>query len=302
MIGLVIFAVGVGAIVAVMPRFGVELAGPANPGPARRRGNPATTSVRLVAVLVLAAAVVVATGNQALAAFDPVANAAGEPRLSSFLVNPASPTGWRATFEAEMTRSRTLFGASSRWFRYLYVPTASAAAARGALPVTADIVDESGLGGFQSYGVTACYSFHGYTLHQIGSVDLGNGVNGQTLSYSGSRADQNWSIVWWIVPVRTGDGTRYERVILYLQNTKSGSLAGNRAFLVGFARHIVDGQRTHHDDDVRVTVAQPPDAARAAWLATADGDSRPTRDDRFWHAYFVKRKAHAASHKAQVKR
>ena len=131
--------------------------------------------------------VVVATGNTALRYFDPVANAAGEPRLSSFLVNPAAPTGWRATFETEMTR-RTLFGSSSRWFRYLYSPR-PARPRRGHAAGDRRHRRRVGARRVQSYGITACYSFHGYTLHNIGSVELGNGINGQALSYSGRRAE-----------------------------------------------------------------------------------------------------------------
>ena len=146
------------------------------------------------------------------------------------------------------------------------------------------------------------------------------GINGQALSYSGHRADQDWTIVYWIWPVRTGDGTRYERVILYLQNTAAGQvtppggaaevdalarhaqhtvdlrLAVNRAFLVAFARSIVSGQRVHHDFDAHVTVLQAPNAARAEWLASARAGGRAkvraTDHARWWHAYTARLAAH----------
>jgi exosortase/archaeosortase family protein len=293
-IGLVIFAVGVVAIVAVMPRFGIEFAGPTHAASGRRAGGPATKSVRLVAVLVLAASVVVATGNAALARFDPVANAAGEPRLSSFLVNPAAPAHYRAAFQSEI-HDQALFGASSRWFRYAYTSTTTQ---RGTLPVTADIVDESGLSGFEAYGVTACYSFHGYELHDVESVDLGNGVSGQALSYSDRTSNLNWSIVWWIVPVRTGEGTRYERVILYLQNTGTNRLSSNRKFLVHFANGVIAGQRSHRDYDVQLSVFQQPGAARAAWEAdAAPGGHHLDAHDSFWRRYLAKHHA-----KSEVKK
>ncbi len=303
-IGLVTFGLGVFAIVTVMPRFGLRLAGasPQPEGAARsgHNGGPGMRSLRVVAVALLAAAIVVAVGNQALARFDPVANAAGEPRMSSFLANPAAPAGWTATFQSEVTRNRTLFGSSSRWFRYLYVPSgATLRAHRGAQPVTADIVDESGLSGFETYGVTACYSFHGFTLHDVSSADLGSGVTGQTLSFSGANANQNWSIVWWVVPVRTGDGTRYERVILYLQNAGVNRLAANRTFLVDFARQVITGQRAHHDFDVLVSVLQQPGAARAAWLSDAKGGPHLDAHAAFWRAYFKKHPLHTAQQSRQ---
>lgn len=323
-VGLVTFAASVVAIVAVMPRFGLELAG----GPSRavrrsvarnrsggrpggRRGVPLWPP----ASVLLVASVVVASGNAALARFDPVASAAGEPRLSSYLVNPATPAGWTVAFQQEVTRDRLLFGATSRWFRYLYVPTSTTAGdLHSTEPVTADVVDEDGLGGFQTYGVPECYSFHGYTLRGVSSVDLGSGVTGQSLSYA-TPAGRDWSIVYWLWPVRTGDGTRYERVILYLQNTTAGRvtppggegavaaaasgahdgadvrLAVNRAFLVAFAREIVVAQRAHRDFDARVTVFPAPDASRTAFLLANGTDARrqggrlESPHDAFWRRY-----------------
>jgi exosortase len=301
--GIVFFAFDMVLILAMLRVFGLHLptslqtrrvdtrvpahSVASNPAPAP--GKAAAPHVYLVAVVLLATAVLVAGGNSRLRYFDPVANAAGEPKLASYLANPATPVGWTPAFQTEYLTSKSLFGGSSRWFRYLYSPTAPAHAnLQSTLPVTADVVDAHGLAGFDAYGITACYSFHGYKLRDVGAVELGNGITGQALSFAGGHSHtQDWSIVWWIWPVRTGDGTRFERVVLSLQNTAAGRvtapigsaippattdavtrrLAVNRAFLVAFGREIVAGQSRLTDFDVRVTTEATPGSERAAWLA-----------------------------------
>jgi hypothetical protein len=124
--------------------------------------------------------------------------------------------------------------------------------------------------------VTACYSFHGYELRDVARVALGNGVTGQALSYSSDRGQQEWTIVYWIWPVKMASGTRYERVILYLQNTAEETvqlpagapqvtglkndldakapaderLITNRAFLVDFAKQLIAAQTQEVDTNV----------------------------------------------------
>jgi hypothetical protein len=102
----------------------------------------------------------------------------------------------------------------------------------------------------------------------VAQVNVGGGITGQALSYT-SQQYGSWSIVYWIVPVKSGASTYYERVVLYVQNTGKGvrvratdtssdisNLAGsldssspggeqlieNRAFLVAFAREMIVAQ------------------------------------------------------------
>ena len=100
-------------------------------------------------------------------------------------------------------------------------------------------------------------------------VHLAGGITGQTLAYT-SQQFGSWSIVYWILPVKSGTSTSYERVVLYIQNrhglvtesgpgtgATSGQLAGtrsagstqnvlvsNRDFLVAYAREMIDDQAT----------------------------------------------------------
>ena len=218
--GIAMFCLGVGIMSAMLQPFGL-----ARSAVIRERNTPvssATPRVFAVGAVLVVAALILAVSDGELRAFNPVASATGEPRLASFLADPAHPVGWTPTFETEYLMNKPLFGQDSRWFRYLYSMTAPGLTSlHSTLPVTADVIDAGTLSGFSAYGVTACYSFHGYTLRDVEAVDLGDGISGQALSYSGGTATspQDWSIVYWIWPVETGTGTRYERVILYLQNT-----------------------------------------------------------------------------------
>ena len=88
------------------------------------------------------------------------------------------------------------------------------------------------------------------------------------MSYT-SQQFGSWSIVYWIVPVKSGKSTNYERVVLYVQNAGQGAvvhglttaesvhnlggslnpanradraLFNNRTFLVAFADRLISSQ------------------------------------------------------------
>lgn len=321
--GLVMFCLGVGIMSVLLRPFGLSRTTAAGSARLVPDAGSAAPRVFVVAGILLAAALVLSVSDAQLSAFNPVAGATGQPRLGSFLADPADPAGWTAAFDTEYTMSKPLFGEDSRWFRYLYSPTSPALSSlHSTLPVTADVINAGSLNGFDAYGVTDCYSFHGYTLSSVASVALGDGINGQALSYAGTTADQNWSIVYWIWPVETGAGTRYERVILYLQNTAYGSvslspgvagaaqlaeavtgtdpvqrrLLTNRAFLVAFARDVIARQARQQDTGVFIDDVQTPSATGAQWAALSQGSASngssltvtPATNAQFWQAYFTK--------------
>ncbi len=276
-IGLVTFNLGVVLMVLALKPFGLSIGlAPPPPAPAMTAPKPAPVAVPRVytAVAILAVvAVILGVNNSSLRQYDLVANAVGEPRLASYTLNPATPTGWSVTFDTEYDWAKPYFGGSSTWYRYVYTPVAGGAAAGGGLlhssaPVTADVVNSSDLNSFSAYGVQACYTFHGYSLRDVADARLANGIRGQTLSFDTSGGN-DWSIIWWIWPVKStvGTGTRYERVILYIQNSIGTVVSGpqvpgltnvqgglnpvnaedqrlitERAFLVQFADEVIGGQ------------------------------------------------------------
>jgi exosortase len=202
--------------------------------------------------------------------YDLVADAVGNARLASFSEYPATPDGWRAQLTDQFDWAKPYFGQSSTWLRYTLFPGVPGATfLQSTQAITADVISASNVRVFSAYGVDACYRFHGYKLRDIASVKLGGGVQAQALSYYNTQQKVDWSIIYWIWPVNTGTSTRYERVTLYIQSSGITSidtakvagihsdlgglspasaadrkLVNTRAFLVAFARQIVQRQAT----------------------------------------------------------
>jgi exosortase/archaeosortase family protein len=275
-VGLVTFTIGVVIMsLAIRPmgmtigRSGPEALGKSDgevSGKARGRGIPAVPKVFAAVALVAVATMVLGVADFGLRSYNLVANAAGEPKLLAFRASPTAPEGWRYRISNQYDWAKPLFGDDSTWLRYVFVPSGGGGSLRSSYGVTADIIDTSDLQTFSAYGVEDCYQFHGYTLRDVAQVDIGGGITGQTLSFSGA-GQQSWSVVYWIAPVRAGRGIRYERFVLYLLNAPGGAgvhvprdvhitnLAGslgktgsdailvqNRAFLVAFAHELVVNQ------------------------------------------------------------
>jgi hypothetical protein len=277
-VGLITFNIGVVVMLLLLKPLGLRIGRPgATTAKAPDTQAPAAMghSVGPLAVPAIysAFAVVVVMGlllglnNSNLRSYDLVANAAGEPKLSSFLSYPAAPKGWDPSFAAQYDWAKPYFGESSTWYRYTYTAGVGGGGdVHSSLPVFADVINTNNLSSFSAYGVEACYRFHGYSLRNVAQVSLGAGITGQSLSYS-TKSHDDWSIVYWIWPVKSGTSTRYERVILYLLNAGDGAVSSPgvagiknlrgslkatdatqrrlidvRAFLVAFGREIVKNQ------------------------------------------------------------
>lgn len=221
-LGLVTFNLGVLVMILVMGRFGLQFRTATGSEPTPSTGP---TRVRRVAVprWALALAVVamfgaaLATVNSGYRSYDLVAGDLGSPRLTSFLGHPAAMTGWHSRRVAEYSWARRFFGDDSEWFRYAYSWNGSGTAPFSATaPVIADVISTSDLSSFSTYGIEACYTFHGFRLADSRQVDLGGGVVGNVVSYHNASTRSDWTNVYWYWPVKGRDGTRYERVNLML--------------------------------------------------------------------------------------
>lgn len=272
-VGLFTFSLGVVAMILVMGRLGLRVAIGTKPSPAM----VAATATRVPSPVpkvfgvfgaIAVIAVVLGVNNTGLKTFDLVANSAGEAKLASFSTHPAAPAGWTPTYVTDYTWAQPYFGDASTWLRYQYLPSGSGAGnLQSNLPITADVINTTNLESFSAYNVQACYNFHGYTMRDVAQVGLGGGIRGQALSYTtGGHGD--WTIVYWIWPVKSSGATHYERVILYLQDTPATTVSGpaeatgikslrgaldptkaqdrrlvsERSFMVSFARQVVQAQ------------------------------------------------------------
>jgi exosortase/archaeosortase family protein len=326
--GLIIFNIGVVFMLLLLRPFGLRL-GRVNPGtPTAKRAprspknsgqkaQPVFAATALVAVV----GAVLMVNNTSLKSFDIVAGASGDARLPSFLVDPAAPAGWAPIFTTEYIQNKSLFGNSSRWFRYTYFDRGGGDLS-ATVPVIADVINANGFRGFGAYGVEACYDFHGYSLRDLARVSLGGGITGEALSYS-TPTDGDWSIVYWVWPVKTGTQTRYERIILYVINTiygrvtptqsvasitgLKGALGGgssvdkrlltNRQFLVAFAREIIRGQAHITESATPIGQVLPPSPPP---LSHSELMSRPGA--RAWHApaWLVRLRQQQAANQARI--
>ena len=268
-IGVVIMSMAIRPMGMMIGRSGSESM--RHPGtemtmPPRSRTVQAVPKVFMAVVVVAIATLLLGVADFGLRSYNLVANAAGEPKLLAFRSAPTAPEGWRYRITNQYDWAQPLFGDDSTWVRYIFIPSDRGGDLRSSYGVTADVIDTSDLQTFSAYGVEDCYQFHGYSLRDVAQVDIGGGITGQTLSFSGA-GQQSWSVVYWIAPVKAGQGIRYERFVLYLLNAPGGAgirmppdvritnLAGsldstgpdavlvqNRAFLVAFAHELVVNQ------------------------------------------------------------
>jgi len=273
-IGLVMFNLVVLGMLLVVRRFGLQVPFMNSAGDRRA----ATDVRRAVPKISLATAIVVvfvligALTNSSLRSYDLVESTLGEPRLTAFTTQQSAPPGWTPIHTDTYTWATPFFGQDSTWLRFEFYSNGTGPL-RAATPIIADVINTSDLNSFSTYGIEACYRFHGFKLYSIQTVDLGNGVAGNALTYYNTQAKSDWTTVYWHWPVKTPEGkTRYERMTLMMinagavqypqsaapgltrsiglgvQNAVSGTtskdvkLARTRAFLIAFARSLIAQQ------------------------------------------------------------
>jgi exosortase len=279
-IGMVTFSIGVAVMVLAMKPVGLRVevgAAPLVPsispdGPSTRTplGRPAVPKVILAVVVAIVASLVLGVTNFGLRSYNLVATASGEPRLTAYIQQPTVPAGWTVLLADTFGWAKPLFGNSSVWNRYVMLPSGGGNLDAN-VKVVADVINTPDLDSFSAYGIENCYQFHGYALADVAQVKLPGGITAQSMSYT-SHQFGSWSIIYWIVPVKLGSATSYERVVLYVQNTGEGAvvkglastarisnlagsvssagassvaLVNNRTFLVAFAGELIQAQAAH---------------------------------------------------------
>ncbi len=277
-IGLVLFALGVGIMLLCMRPLGLRIDGldrrslaeavkaapaPQETGNGGKRQLP-VPKIYVPVLLVLLFGIIIGFGDDGLQSYNLVADVSGSPKVISYIQQPVTPVGWTSRYEATFDWAEPLFGEGSIWNRYELYPGVG-----GNLPartdLVADVIDTPDLSTFEAFGVEQCYQFHGYSLAGVTQVSLTGGITGQAMSYT-SQQYGSWSIVYWILPVKSGPSTVYERVVLYVENmhgliaqstpstrarlaneAASGDSqqyveAQNRNYLVAFAREMITAQ------------------------------------------------------------
>jgi len=230
-IGLVIFNLVVLAMVLMMRPFGLRMrfrANEASATPLSTEVRQAVPRIRMAVGVVAALALIGYVANSSLRSYDLVLSSLGVPRLVSFSDAPSSPRGWNVSRINVYTWATPFFGEDSTWYRYDYTFGGDPGAPlRSNGQVISDVINTSDVTTFSTYGIEACYRFHGYKLHSIRTVDLGGGVTGNVLAYYNPTTKSDWTTVYWHWPVKTSSGkTRYERITLMLLNTEKTTFSG----------------------------------------------------------------------------
>jgi len=287
--GLVTFNIVVLAMVLAMPRFGLYLRLPGRGGVPElsQSVRSAVPKLRLAAAVLAGFTLLTFLTNDSLKSYDLVISALGAPRLASFSDEPSHPDGWQVQKTDTYTWATPFFGEDSTWYRYQFsFDGRNPSDLHSSAPVISDVINTSDVSTFSTYGIEACYRFHGFKLHSIRTVDLGGGVTGNVLAYYNTSSKSDWTTVYWHWPVKSANGrTRYERVTLMLINTNNATFSGpapsagalrqlglgvqnliggkasttdakldrTRAFLVAFAHELILKQAT-----ARGQVAAPP--------------------------------------------
>jgi len=231
-IGLFLFSFGVAIMILCIRPMGLRIGniGRVPTDGKTESGEPAQGQVRggrhnlpvphvyLAVSLVLVIAIILGISNVGLQDYNLVADVSGSPKVMSFIDDPVTPVGWTNRYEATFQWAAPLFGEQSTWNRYELYPGVGGDL-QAHTQVIADVIDTPDLQTFAAFGVEQCYQFHGYSLTNVSQVSLPGGITGQSLAYN-SQQFGSWTIMYWILPVRRGTSSVYERVVLYVQNQR----------------------------------------------------------------------------------
>ncbi len=284
-IGLFTFSIAVLLMLLAIPLFGLQVSLPTRSAAAQERmlkrwaRGAGTRSpvggVRLAGISVVAASSLLTGTNSSFAHFELVAGDLSRARLAGFTQSPSQVPGFTATTVDHYDWVQQFFGSGSTWDRFQYygngAGNSAVPATFSSAPVIADVIEGSRLTPFNAYGIESCYTFHGYETSKLQRVDLGGGVFGGSISFRDPRQTVTFNVVYWVWPVQTPKGKRYERVALLQQNgggsgtatpdsaplqgvgnaapigPAAGGAAGerrarNQAALVQFAKQVVEHQ------------------------------------------------------------
>lgn len=270
-VGLVSFNLAAVVMLFVVRRFGLRLK--------RRTGSRVATvgravpHARVAVAVLLLAALVGGWADHGLVRYDPIASAAGGAKLLPFSFAAREIPGARARVMTRFEHGKRFFGEDSTWTRWGYSTivdeygrTTDPLGLRTNVPVLVDVINTDNVQSFSDFGIEACYRFHGFRTADVASVDLGHGLTGNLLRWTDANTGIDWVSLYWIWPVRDGDDTRYERVVVLI------NLDRNLQVRVPELPERVHDQLGLSDDE-------RDRAGKLVTSAEGSGDARATDDD-----------------------
>ena len=235
--GLVLFNVGVFAMLVAVKRFGlgfVPMAGqPRQRHQAHLISGFATRSRRAIPIIVvILSAASIGIVNGSYSRYDPFANGLSQPQLQAFNVHGTYIDGWSSTFLENFTHARPFFGEQSTWTRTSYGASIDAELSVN-VPVYVDVVSTPDSNALAAYGLDQCYRFHGYVIESERNVTIADGLTATVIDYHNPKLDVDWSALVWEVPYQHADEIWYERVVVFLANGSEASYEGVQDVLPG---------------------------------------------------------------------
>jgi exosortase len=249
--GLVVFNLGVVGMLLLMPRFRLRFASsvaarprasvpaanapavvvvpPPPPVPPRAPRRPPLPRLRGAGVVLALVVAALCYFNGNLEGNDSISSSLGTPRLQPFSRSQERPDGFTLRKSTTYDWAKRFFGSDSVWTRYFYTPDhltgADPTVLRANTSLVADVIETGDRAGLDAYGVEACYKFHDYKISRQQSVDLGNGLVGNILTWTIPDDGQTWTTLYWHWPVRLKEETRYERVTLLVGDSPNNDFS-----------------------------------------------------------------------------
>jgi len=230
--GLILFNVGVLAMIVAVPLFGLHFVPFVTRAPAPLRFDAPPRRLRPALIITVAVVLILAGVNRGYARYEPLAGDLGEARLVAFDARAVVVPHWEHALVARYTEGREFFGPSSTWERVLFASTPTADL-RSSAPIYVDAIDTPDANALAVYGIAECYRFHGFTIESVGSVDVGSGVKAQVVDYANPRDTVDWTALWWEWPVRADGQVIYQRVVIFVANGPGATYDGVPSDLPG---------------------------------------------------------------------
>ena len=256
--GIVVFGVGALAMLGLAPLFGLRIPRPpraetSSPQAKTRLTRPVSTPrlghARQPAYSIavgLALGVMLAIPNASFAHYDSLVDAFGSPTLGAIDPSAVSIAGWQGSAPVSYDQATQYFGQNGTWERVGFGSTDPNGTGPGSIYLDVIRTDDSGT--LASYGVEACYNFHGFTQVSSLAEDVGAGVDAKMASFRSPIGGTDWTVLWWEWPYNAGGETRFERLVLLAPlapsdqpgaTTSSATFQASQSTLTGLARQIV---------------------------------------------------------------
>jgi hypothetical protein len=142
-----------------------------------------------------------------------------DAQIVAFAERPPAVGGRSAAFVEEYPWAQQFFGRGSTFRRFVYRQPDGPS-------IWVDSVVTEDRRRLDLYNVQGCYSFHGYDMRAMTSVDLGYGISAQQLQFEVTGSQGEWVAYTWTWPIATDEGSQHERMTIFYRVDASQAVDG----------------------------------------------------------------------------